>query len=272
MNGFDWGAFGVVTLTSLLAIAVGMAVTATIGVRIGRHNVVDVSWGAGFVLIALVSAIVGTGDLWRRLLMLALVAIWGLRLATHMAIRSRGKGEDPRYEEMLGRATGNRTLYAIRKIYLTQGISLWFVSLPIQVAAVSNGSFGLLVVLGIALWIVGVTFETVGDRQMEEFKSDPGSRGHIMDQGLWAWTRASQLFRRRVCLVGDLPRLGVRVAGGVDRPLTDRHDVLPGLRHRSAVARATHGTASGLSRVSAADKLLHSSPAESPLRDVGSFG
>lgn len=166
MNGFDWGAFGVVTLTSLLAIAVGMAVTATIGVRIGRHNVVDVSWGAGFVLIALVSAVVGTGDLWRRLLMLALVAIWGLRLATHMAIRSRGKGEDPRYEEMLGRATGNRTLYAIRKIYLTQGISLWFVSLPIQVAAVSNGSFGLLVVLGIVLWIVGVTFETVGDRQM----------------------------------------------------------------------------------------------------------
>ncbi|GAA3178590.1 hypothetical protein GCM10020255_071280 [Rhodococcus baikonurensis] len=46
MNGFDWGAFGVVTLTSLLAITVGMAVTATIGVRIGRHNVVDVSWGA----------------------------------------------------------------------------------------------------------------------------------------------------------------------------------------------------------------------------------
>ena len=38
MNGFDWGAFGVVTLTSLLAIAVGMAVTATIGVRIGRHK------------------------------------------------------------------------------------------------------------------------------------------------------------------------------------------------------------------------------------------
>ncbi len=226
MNGFDWGAFGVVTLTSLLAIAVGMAVTATIGVRIGRHNVVDVSWGAGFVLIALVSAVVGTGDLWRRLLMLALVAIWGLRLATHMAIRSRGKGEDPRYEEMLGRATGNRTLYAIRKIYLTQGISLWFVSLPIQVAAVSNGSFGLLVVLGIVLWIVGVTFETVGDRQMEEFKSDPGSRGHIMDQGLWAWTRHPNYFGD-ACVWWDLPRLGVRVAGSGDCPLADRHDVLP---------------------------------------------
>ncbi|MCJ0903476.1 DUF1295 domain-containing protein [Rhodococcus sp. ARC_M6] len=185
---------GTVALASLLAIVVTMAVTAVIGVRIGRHNVVDVSWGAGFVVIAAVSAAVGTGDLWRRLLMLALVGIWGLRLASHMAVRSRGKGEDPRYEELLGRASGNRTLYAIRKIYVTQGISLWFVSLPVQVSAHSSGGFSVIVVLGVLLWLLGVTFEAVGDRQMAAFKSDPGSRGHIMDQGLWAWTRHPNYF------------------------------------------------------------------------------
>lgn len=185
---------GTVTLASLLAIVVTMAVTAVIGVRIGRHNVVDVSWGVGFVVIATVSAAVGTGDLWRRLLMLALVGMWGLRLASHMAVRSRGKGEDPRYEELLGKASGSRTLYAIRKIYVTQGISLWFVSLPVQVSAHSSGGFNVIVVLGVLLWLLGVTFEAVGDRQMAAFKSDPGSRGHIMDQGLWAWTRHPNYF------------------------------------------------------------------------------
>lgn len=185
---------GTVALASLLAIVVTMAVTAVIGVRIGRHNVVDVSWGVGFVVIAAVSAAVGTGDLWRRLLMLALVGMWGLRLASHMAVRSRGKGEDPRYEELLGKASGNRTLYAIRKIYVTQGISLWFVSLPVQVSAHSSGGFNVIVVLGMLLWLLGVTFEAVGDRQMAAFKSDPGSRGHIMDQGLWAWTRHPNYF------------------------------------------------------------------------------
>ncbi|OYD69279.1 DUF1295 domain-containing protein [Rhodococcus sp. OK302] len=185
---------GTVALASLLAIVVTMAVTAVIGVRIGRHNVVDVSWGVGFVVIAAVSAAVGTGDLWRRLLMLALVGMWGLRLASHMAVRSRGKGEDPRYEELLGKASGNRTLHAIRKIYVTQGISLWFVSLPVQVSAQSSGGFNVIVVLGVLLWLLGVTFEAVGDRQMAAFKSDPGSRGHIMDQGLWAWTRHPNYF------------------------------------------------------------------------------
>ncbi|KJF20040.1 DUF1295 domain-containing protein [Rhodococcus sp. AD45-ID] len=185
---------GPMLFASFLAVVVTMAVTASIGIRIGRHNVVDVSWGVGFVVIAAVSAVVGAGDLWRRLLMLALVGIWGLRLAWHMAVRSRGKGEDPRYEQMLGKASGSRTLYAIRKIYVTQGISLWFVSLPIQVSAVSSGGFNLLVLLGVVLWLVGVTFEAVADRQMAEFKSDPGSYGHIMDQGLWAWTRHPNYF------------------------------------------------------------------------------
>lgn len=185
---------GPMMFASFLAVVVTMAITAAIGIRIGRHNVVDVSWGAGFVVIAAVSAAVGAGDLWRRLLMLALVGIWGLRLAWHMAVRSRGKGEDPRYEQMLAKASGSRTLYAIRKIYVTQGISLWFVSLPIQVSAVSTGEFNLLVLLGIGLWVVGVTFEAVADRQMAEFKSDAGSYGHIMDQGLWAWTRHPNYF------------------------------------------------------------------------------
>ncbi len=151
--------------------------------------------GAGFVLIALVSAIVGTGDLWRRLLMLALVAIWGVcgwrrtwRFDRVAKVKTRGTKKCSDERRVIERCM--RSARSISR----RGISLWFVSLPIQVAAVSNGSFGLLVVLGIALWIVGVTFETVGDRQMEEFKSDPGSRGHIMDQGLWAWTRHPNYF------------------------------------------------------------------------------
>jgi steroid 5-alpha reductase family enzyme len=64
----------------------------------GRHNVVDVAWGLGFAVVALVGAPAGTGDPGRRLLAAALTVIWGVRLAAHIAWRSRGRGEDPRYE------------------------------------------------------------------------------------------------------------------------------------------------------------------------------
>ncbi|WP_279395622.1 DUF1295 domain-containing protein [Rhodococcus sp. ARC_M12] len=171
-----------------------MIVTALIGARIGRHNVVDVTWGGGFVLIALISAATGTGDLWRRLLLLVLVGVWGLRLAVHVFRRSRGHGEDPRYTELLSKATGNETLYALRKIYLTQAVALWFVSLPLQVSAVAHGSVLPVVVLGVLVWILGWTFEAVGDAQLTAFKADASNKGKIMDRGLWSWTRHPNYF------------------------------------------------------------------------------
>ncbi|MFC9514352.1 DUF1295 domain-containing protein [Nocardiaceae bacterium NPDC056970] len=194
MNGFDWGGFALVTITSLVAAAILMVVTAAFGFARGRHNVVDVSWGAGFVVIALVAAAFGDGDAWRRWLLAALVAVWGLRLASHMARRTSGKGEDPRYEKLLDDAGGNRTLTAIRKIYLTQGVALWFVSLPVQVAAVTHGGVGVFTFLGVAVWLVGFVFESVGDAQMSAFKADPAHRGTVMDRGLWGWTRHPNYF------------------------------------------------------------------------------
>ena len=194
MNEFFRSEFLIVSASSLLATAVLMVVTALIGSRIGRHSVVDVTWGGGFVLIALVSGVVGTGEGWRRLLVTVIVAVWGLRLAWHVFRRSVGGGEDPRYEELLSKATGNRTLYALRKIYLTQGAALWFVSLPIQVSAVAQSSVPVTVVVGVLLWVVGLAFEAVGDAQLKTFKADPSNKGRIMDRGLWSWTRHPNYF------------------------------------------------------------------------------
>jgi len=190
----NWSDFLSVSLASLGGIALLMIATALIGARIGRHNVVDVTWGGGFVLIALISAATGTGDLWRRVLLLVLVGVWGLRLAVHVFRRSRGHGEDPRYTELLAKATGNETLYALRKIYLTQAAALWFVSLPLQVSAVAHGSVLPVVVLGVLVWILGWTFEAVGDAQLTAFKADASNKGRIMDRGLWSWTRHPNYF------------------------------------------------------------------------------
>ncbi|WP_045199938.1 DUF1295 domain-containing protein [Rhodococcus sp. B7740] len=194
MPAVNWSDFLTVSLASLGGTAVLMIVTALIGARIGRHNVVDVTWGGGFVLIASISAATGTGELWRRLLLLVLVGVWGLRLAVHVFRRSRGHGEDPRYTEMLAKAPGNETLYALRKIYLTQAVALWFVSLPLQVSAVAHGSVLPVVVLGVLVWILGWTFEAVGDAQLKAFKADSSNKGRIMDRGLWAWTRHPNYF------------------------------------------------------------------------------
>lgn len=184
-------------LTSALsagAVAVLMLGTFAVGRRLGRHGVVDVAWGPAFVLVALFSFLTATGDPLRAGLLLALVSVWGVRLAVHIGRRSRGAGEDPRYERLLSRAPGDPDMYALRVVYLLQGALVWLVSLPIQVAAHAPGPLGGWAVAGAALWAVGFAFEAVGDAQLAAFRRDPANRGRIMDRGLWAWTRHPNYF------------------------------------------------------------------------------
>ena len=184
----------VVSGFSLLAVVALMLVTAYAGHRAGRVSVVDTAWGLGFVVVAAVAALAGEGVLWRRLLLLALVAVWGLRLAWHMHRRNAGKGEDPRYAQLLEDQPGNPTLVAVRKVYGVQALALWFVSLPVQVSAASGPGVPAVAVVGGVLWLVGVVFEAVGDAQLAAFKADPATKGKVMDRGLWSWTRHPNYF------------------------------------------------------------------------------
>lgn len=184
-----------VTAASLAVVAVMFAATYVIGRRLGRFNVVDVTWGLSFVAVAAVAAALGDGDLTRRLLLLGMVAIWGIRLARHIYRKTAGRGEDPRYEKHLGGDTSAATV--LRRIIVVQGISAWFVALPLQVSAVCGPTPASLfpaAALGVVLWLLGLTFEAVGDRQLAVFKADPANRGKIMDHGLWSWTRHPNYF------------------------------------------------------------------------------
>jgi steroid 5-alpha reductase family enzyme len=128
------------------------------------------------------------------LLVTLMTVVWGLRLAVHIGWRSRGAGEDPRYEALLSKAKGSRTLYAARTIYLLQGVIILFVSLPVQVTQYSAQGLGPLAWLGVAVWLVGLVFEAVGDRQLAVFKADPAHKGVVMDRGLWRYTRHPNYF------------------------------------------------------------------------------
>lgn len=188
---FSFGNFAQVSGVSILVVAVVMVVTGLIGARAGKVSVVDTTWGLAFVAVALTSALVGDGTGWRRWLLVALVAIWGGRLAWHIGRKNKGKPEDPRYARM---KEGKSTFFVILKVYALQGFLVWFVSLPLQVSAASGGGAVWAVVLGILLWVLGVAFEATGDAQLAAFKADSSNKGKVMDQGLWGWTRHPNYF------------------------------------------------------------------------------
>ena len=85
-----------VNLAALMAL---MTIGRAISVKIHNVTIVDTLWGLGFILVALNTYILGNGFDGRRLMVLLLTAIWGLRLAAHLTWRNWGQKEDHRYGE-----------------------------------------------------------------------------------------------------------------------------------------------------------------------------
>jgi steroid 5-alpha reductase family enzyme len=184
--------FLVVAGLSLAVAVVVMAATALAARQVGRVSVVDVAWG-----IALLGVSVGCAVLagtWQSWLLVGLVGVWGVRLSSHVFVRSHGHGEDPRYAEVLGGTLAEvGTGVAVRKVFLVQCAAVWLVSLPLQAAAVAGLRWPAILWIGVAVWLVGVLFETVGDAQLTAYKRDP-DRGPVLDRGLWSWTRHPNYF------------------------------------------------------------------------------
>ena len=186
-------------LTLLVCAVAALALllaTFAVALRVGRYSVVDTVWGLGFAVVAAAAFLtsLGHGDDTRRLLLLAATVIWGVRLAVHIGLRSRGAGEDPRYADMLEKAPGSPRTYALRKVFLTQAGLVWLISIPVQAGMFARGRPGAVLLVGAVLWLIGLVFESVGDWQLSQFKKDRRNRGTIMDRGLWRYTRHPNYF------------------------------------------------------------------------------
>lgn len=181
---------------SALGILALLAIVFAIGCAQKRHQVIDAAWGLGFVTVAVITFFASAehADPLRRWLLLIVVAAWGIRLGGFLAWRMRDGHEDPRYVKILSAAPGNRNLFAIRKVYLPQGIVMLLVSLTIQVGMFATGPVGWVAWAGVVIWAIGMFFEVVGDWQLSAFKADPARRGTILDTGVWRYTRHPNYF------------------------------------------------------------------------------
>jgi steroid 5-alpha reductase family enzyme len=159
-------------------------------------SIVDIAWGAAGALIALNTFLLADGDLARRFLVTGMTVIWGGRLALHIGLRKEGKGEDFRYAAMRADHPETFAVRSLFTVFLLQAFLIWVISLPVQVAGTSQSPSGitLLDVLGLGVWAVGFGFETLSDRQLRAFLSDPDNRGKVMEQGLWKYSRHPNYF------------------------------------------------------------------------------
>ena len=183
-------------LTTLATITATMVLVWLLSLARRDASIVDPFWGSGFAIVALTASWLNFPASARTTLLVALTAVWGLRLSLFLLWRNWGHGEDRRYQVMRNHHGQRFWWVSLFTVFLLQAVILWFVSLPIQVAASQDETSPLhwLDFLGVLIWTIGFAFEAVGDWQLARFKADPANTGRVMDRGLWRFTRHPNYF------------------------------------------------------------------------------
>lgn len=188
-------------LLALLAIAVSlsllMALAWVVQQRTGNSGWVDTIWTFSLGLVGAGSAlwsIAGAAPNARQWLVAVLVAVWSVRLGSHIAARTAHITDDPRYATIAQEWGVNSP----RKMFVfLQNQALGSIPLVFAIFVASrfpSGDLRLQDYLGAVILFAGIAGEAMADRQLKAFRADPGNKGRVCNIGLWRWSRHPNYF------------------------------------------------------------------------------
>jgi steroid 5-alpha reductase family enzyme len=188
-------------LAALVLIAVSLSILMAgaflVQQRTGNSGWVDTIWTFSLGLVGAAGAlwpIAGTAPNARQWLVAALVAIWSLRLGIHIAIRTAGITDDPRYDAF-AKQWG---LNAPRRMFIflqNQALGTIPLAFAIFVAArFPSDALRLQDFLGALILLIGIAGEALADAQLKAFRENPANKGRVCDAGLWRWSRHPNYF------------------------------------------------------------------------------
>ena len=186
-------------LPMFLVVAVGFSATMSmawwIQKRTGQSGWIDVTWTYS---VGLAGAVL---SLWpfssvspRQILVAALIALWSLRLGTHVALRTAGSKDDPRYAQ-LKKDWGAQAQSKMLGFLQVQALAGVLLSLSVLAAAwAPRPGLDWRDILGALVLLSAVVGETLADRQLKAFAKSPDNRGKVCDIGLWRYSRHPNYF------------------------------------------------------------------------------
>jgi len=188
--------FLTIYVNGLLLILGFMTAVWLVSLVLKKASIADPFWGLGFVVVAVYYHLSTANDSLRKVVVLMLVTIWGLRLFGYLLWRSYGQPEDYRYAQFRKNYGPHRYWWiSFFQVFVLQGVLLWLISAPLlSTQYYIDQQLGLLDGLAIVFFLVGITFEAGGDYQLVKFKSNPLNKGKVLTTGFWRFTRHPNYF------------------------------------------------------------------------------
>jgi len=181
-------------MTALIVMALLMFILWLIHLPLENAGIVDVGWTFGVPLCALIFAVIAEGDITRRIVIVGMTALWGVRLGGYLLFRVLSHNEDARYAQLRREWSGNIPFKFLGFFELQALLAVVF-ALPALFASLNSAPrLSWLEYLGILLWIGAVAGEGLADWQLKGFRADPANRGKLCRVGLWNYSRHPNYF------------------------------------------------------------------------------
>lgn len=136
----------------------------------------------------------------RSWILAAMVILWAARLGSFLAMRVHKAGSDGRFDEIKGSPVRFLQVWVIQGAWVSiTAAAAW---IAISTDAASRAPIGWLTVVGIIVWLLGMTIEIVADAQKSAFRADPKNKDEFIRTGLWSRSRHPNYFGEIVIWVG----------------------------------------------------------------------
>lgn len=170
--------------------------------KTGRMSYVDIAWPFGVALIGLQIALLGDGDIVRKLCVAGVYLLIGLRMGIGALTMAQKTGviyktEFPRYvyrRMTLSEQGGNRIRLHMGAEILAQGLANASVlAIPgFMIAVNAQGQIHSLEIVGICIWLSAYVLESTADLQKLKFIAK--NSGGVCNVGLWRFSRHPNYF------------------------------------------------------------------------------
>jgi steroid 5-alpha reductase family enzyme len=181
--------------TALVVMTAVMFVLWLMQLHSRNMSLADTGWCLGLTSIVTWYGTAASGDPGRRGLIMAMIAVYGLRLGVYILLnRVIGKKEDQRYQWLRSRL-GAREYLGVFGYFLLQAPAVVLFSLPpLVVMQNPRPTFSLWELAGVLVWLMAVVGESVADWQLATFRTKPWNLDRVCRDGLWYYSRHPNYF------------------------------------------------------------------------------
>ena len=155
----------------------------------------DLSYSISFVILACFAFFNATYSV-VKLILLLMIFIWAIRLGSYLFYRINKIGKDTRFD------TIRNNFFKFFMFWFLQGISVFIIMINSILVFNSelNYTFNYFCLIGLAIWAIGLSIETISDIQKFRFKQK--NREVWINTGLWKYARHPNYFGEMLCWVG----------------------------------------------------------------------